>query len=139
MLASFTRANAEYQDDESLGDVQLARSLNRREDITKVQLRYELTPLTTFVVDTDFGRDRFNNTDLRNADGLRVFDVTSIPSIDCMDADDARARVANAGFEASIAPGKFDSDCKEGEAFTTSPSVGFSSSSLKSEPFEMRM
>jgi membrane peptidoglycan carboxypeptidase len=47
--------------------------------------------------------------------------LTSIPSIDCMDADDARARVANAGFEASIAPGKFDSDCKEGEAFTTSP------------------
>ena len=72
ILASFTRANAEYDDAESLGDLQLARALNRREDTTKVQLRYELTPLTTFVVDTDFGRDRFNNTDLRNADGLRV-------------------------------------------------------------------
>lgn len=47
-------------------------------------------------------------------------DLVSIPSIDCMDADDARSRVANAGFEASIAPGQFDSDCKEGEAFSTS-------------------
>ena len=72
MLASFTRANAEYQDDDALGDVQLARSLNRREDITKVQLRYALTPLTTFVVDNDFGRDRFTNSSLRDADSLRI-------------------------------------------------------------------
>ncbi|GAA2125147.1 transglycosylase domain-containing protein [Glycomyces algeriensis] len=46
--------------------------------------------------------------------------LVSIPSIDCMDADDARSRVANAGFDASIAAGTFDSDCKEGEAFSTS-------------------
>jgi membrane peptidoglycan carboxypeptidase len=48
--------------------------------------------------------------------------LTSIPSIGCMDADDARSRVANAGFDASIAAGRFDSECKEGEAFATSPS-----------------
>jgi membrane peptidoglycan carboxypeptidase len=47
-------------------------------------------------------------------------DLVSIPSIDCMDPDDARSRVANAGFDVSIAPGRFDSDCKEGEAFSTS-------------------
>jgi hypothetical protein len=46
--------------------------------------------------------------------------LVSIPSIDCMDPDDARSRVANAGFDASIASGRFDSDCKEGEAFSTS-------------------
>lgn len=46
--------------------------------------------------------------------------LVSIPSIGCMDPDDARSRVANAGFDASIAPGRFDSDCKEGEAFSTS-------------------
>ncbi|HEX2145229.1 MAG TPA: transglycosylase domain-containing protein [Glycomyces sp.] len=46
--------------------------------------------------------------------------LVSIPSIGCMDPDDARSRVANAGFDASIAPGQFDSDCKEGEAFSTS-------------------
>ena len=73
ILVSFTRANAEYDDDdEALGDLQLARALNRREDVTKVQLRHALTPLTTFVVDTDFGRDRFKNTNLRDADSLRV-------------------------------------------------------------------
>ena len=35
-----------------------------------MQLRYALTPLTTFVVDTDFGRDRFELTNLRDADSL---------------------------------------------------------------------
>ncbi len=48
--------------------------------------------------------------------------LTSIPSIGCMDADEARSRVASAGFDASIAGGQFASDCKEGEAFGTSPS-----------------
>ncbi|PRY59153.1 membrane peptidoglycan carboxypeptidase [Glycomyces artemisiae] len=48
--------------------------------------------------------------------------LTSIPSIGCMDADEARSRVAGAGFDASIAGGQFASDCKEGEAFGTSPS-----------------
>ncbi|MBO3735349.1 transglycosylase domain-containing protein [Glycomyces niveus] len=47
--------------------------------------------------------------------------LVSIPSIDCMDPDDARSRVAGAGFEASIASGQYDSDCKEGEAFSTTP------------------
>jgi membrane peptidoglycan carboxypeptidase len=47
--------------------------------------------------------------------------LVSIPSVECMDADDARAKVANAGFDAEISPGRFNSDCKEGEAFTTSP------------------
>nr|WP_255672332.1 transglycosylase domain-containing protein [Glycomyces amatae] len=46
--------------------------------------------------------------------------LVSIPSIGCMDPDEARSRVANAGFEASIAPGRFDSDCEEGQAFSTS-------------------
>lgn len=46
--------------------------------------------------------------------------LVSIPSIECMDADEARSKVAGAGFEASIAPGQFDSECKEGEAFATS-------------------
>lgn len=46
--------------------------------------------------------------------------LVSIPSIDCMDPGDARARVANAGFDASIASGEFDSECKKGEAFGTS-------------------
>lgn len=46
--------------------------------------------------------------------------LVSIPSIDCMDAGDARSRVSSAGFDASIAPGTFDSECKEGEAFSTS-------------------
>ena len=74
LVVSFRRANAEYDDDEdndALGR-DLAAALNRREDLTKVQLRYALTPLTTFVVDTDFGRDRFKITNLRDADSVRV-------------------------------------------------------------------
>lgn len=46
--------------------------------------------------------------------------LVSIPGIGCENPESARSRVANAGFEASIAPGKFDSECEEGQAFTTS-------------------
>ncbi|SDD92752.1 Membrane carboxypeptidase (penicillin-binding protein) [Glycomyces harbinensis] len=55
-----------------------------------------------------------------SSDMVNGKNLVSIPSIDCMDADDARSRVANAGFDAAISPGQFDSDCKEGEAFSTS-------------------
>jgi membrane peptidoglycan carboxypeptidase len=55
-----------------------------------------------------------------SSDMVNGKDLVSIPSIGCMDPDEARSRVAGAGFDASIAPGQFDSDCKEGEAFSTS-------------------
>lgn len=74
MVVSFRRATAEYDDDEdnvTLGR-ELAAALNRREDLTKMQLRYAVTPLTTFVLDADFGRDRFKITNLRDADSVRV-------------------------------------------------------------------
>ncbi len=47
-------------------------------------------------------------------------DLVSVPSIGCEDPDSARSKVAGAGFDASIAPGKFDSECEEGQAFSTS-------------------
>ena len=74
VVVSFRRVNQKYEEDadESPLGTQLAEALDRREDLTKVQLRYALTPLTTFVVDTDFGRDRFRNTNLRDGDSLRV-------------------------------------------------------------------
>ncbi len=46
--------------------------------------------------------------------------LVSIPSIGCEDPDSARSKVAGAGFEAAIAPGKFDSECEDGQAFSTS-------------------
>ncbi len=71
LVGSFTRANAVYEDD-TVTDQLLATALNRRESLTEVQLRYEMTPLTTFVVATDLGRDRFVNTNVRDADSVRV-------------------------------------------------------------------
>jgi membrane peptidoglycan carboxypeptidase len=50
-----------------------------------------------------------------NGEGL-----INIPSIGCENPESARSKVAGAGFEAYIAPGKFDSDCEEGQAFSTS-------------------
>ncbi|WP_051393645.1 transglycosylase domain-containing protein [Glycomyces arizonensis] len=50
-----------------------------------------------------------------NGEGL-----VSIPGIGCEDPGSAKSRVASAGFDVSIAPGKFDSECKEGQAFSTS-------------------
>jgi membrane peptidoglycan carboxypeptidase len=47
-------------------------------------------------------------------------DLVSIPSIGCEDPESAKSKVAQAGFDVSIAPGKFDSECEEGQAFATS-------------------
>lgn len=47
-------------------------------------------------------------------------DLVSVPGIGCEDPDSAKSKVAEAGFDVSIAPGKFDSECAEGQAFSTS-------------------
>src|SRR5688572_13832103 len=71
-LVSFRQFDAKYDETETFLGTALAGALNRRERTTKVQFRYALTPLTTFVVDTDIGRDRFKVTNLRDADSVRV-------------------------------------------------------------------
>ncbi|CAN5887214.1 hypothetical protein BH18ACI5_BH18ACI5_16220 [soil metagenome] len=72
LIVSFRRFDAKYDETESLEALQLARALNRREDRTKAELRYALTPLTTFVVEGEAGRDRFTKTNLRDADTFKL-------------------------------------------------------------------
>jgi hypothetical protein len=71
-VVSFRRFDAEYDDQETFLGSTLASELNRREDSTKVQLRYAMTPLTTFVVDTELGRDRFEVASIRDSDSIKV-------------------------------------------------------------------
>jgi hypothetical protein len=71
-VVSARRFNANYDETESFLGTTLAEALNRREDTGQVQFRYELTPLTTFVLDTDFVRDRFELSNLRDTDSIRV-------------------------------------------------------------------
>lgn len=71
-VGSFRRFNAKYDEKDSILGATLADALNRREDLTKVQFRYALTPLTTFVVDTDVQRDRFELSSVRDTDSVRV-------------------------------------------------------------------
>lgn len=71
-VVSFRRANAKYDENASFLGTELAKALNRQEDRTQVQFRYTLTPLTTFVVDTNMSRDRFAVTNVRDADSVRV-------------------------------------------------------------------
>ena len=72
LVGSFRRFNAKYDESESFLGTVLAEALNRREDTTKVQFRYALTPLTTLVVDTDIARDRFKLTNVRDTNSVRV-------------------------------------------------------------------
>ena len=72
VVVSYRQFNVKYDEEESFLGTALADALNRREKTTRVQLRYAMTPLTTFVVDTDIGRDRFELTKLRDTDSVRV-------------------------------------------------------------------
>ena len=72
LVGSFRRAELEYDDRETFLGAALAQALNRREDSTKLQFRYALTPLTTFVTDVELGRDRFEFSPVRDSDSLKV-------------------------------------------------------------------
>ena len=69
---SLHRFNARYDQDETFLGTTLSDALDRREEAARLQLRYALTPLTTLVVNTEVGRDRFTTRRLRDADSLRV-------------------------------------------------------------------
>jgi hypothetical protein len=71
-VVSHRRSNVEYDEEETFFGMSLGEALNRREDLTRVQFRYALTPLTTLVVDTDVARDRFDLNSVRDADSIRV-------------------------------------------------------------------
>ena len=72
IVASYRRYQGEYDENETFLGATLARELNREEERTELQFRYALTPLTTFVVRNEFGRDRFDGSRLRDSDSLRV-------------------------------------------------------------------
>jgi hypothetical protein len=72
LILSFRRFDAKYDEKDSLDAAQLAHALNRREDRTRAELRYSITPLTTFVVEGEAGRDRFSETNLRDSDTYKV-------------------------------------------------------------------
>ena len=71
-VVSHRRSNVEYDDEATFFGASLGEALNRREDLTRVQFRYALTPLTTLIVDTDVVRDRFDLNNVRDADSIKV-------------------------------------------------------------------
>ena len=72
LVGSFARANAKFDENETFLGATLAEQLNRREDRAQLQFRHALTPLTTFVVRSELGRDRFRVSNLRDSDIVSV-------------------------------------------------------------------
>ena len=72
LVASYSRFKGEYDEDETFLGATLARELNHEEERTELQFRHALTPLTTFVVRNELGRDRFDSTPLRDSDSVRI-------------------------------------------------------------------
>ena len=52
--------------------VDLSEAFNRDGSDGRVRVRYELTPLTTFVVRTEVTRDRFVSSDFRDSEAIRI-------------------------------------------------------------------
>jgi hypothetical protein len=71
-VVSAGQARFAYDKNETFLGAELARVLDRRADTETLQLRYILTPLTTFVVSTEATQDRFVIQTIRNADSIRV-------------------------------------------------------------------
>ncbi|MDR1989811.1 MAG: outer membrane beta-barrel protein [Acidobacteriaceae bacterium] len=61
-----------YDNTATFRDESLATNLNRQSRTETAQLRFVLTPLTTFTVTSDAIQDRFDQATTRNADSIRV-------------------------------------------------------------------
>jgi len=72
VVVTARRSRVEFDRDEVFFGVDLARALDHQEDITGLQLRHRLTPLTTFIASTEGLRDRFTHDPIRNANSYRV-------------------------------------------------------------------
>lgn len=83
-VISAHRTEFEHDPDSIFSGSSVRDVLNRRSDALGVDVRYKLTPLTTFVVGAQTIRDRFPFTSLRDTDSLRVdagFDTTPLALI----------------------------------------------------------
>ena len=72
LVLAFRRFNAKYDEKESFLGTELADALNRREDRSKLQLRYAITPLTTLLVEGELGSDRFSRTNVRDSNTVKL-------------------------------------------------------------------
>jgi hypothetical protein len=72
VVASYQRQDVKYDESETFLGAELAQELNRTEQRTDLELRYAATPLTTFVVRSEIGKDRFQTVSLRDSDSVRV-------------------------------------------------------------------
>ncbi len=69
---SVWRTKMRFDADEVFLGTSLSEVLNRTSDGVRVSLRRKVTPLTTFVIDADAQRDRFEFSPIRDADSVRV-------------------------------------------------------------------
>lgn len=65
------RTRSEFGDG-AFGGVLLAQALNRESESAGLSFQYELTPLTTFVLDAELTQDRFEFDTLRDSNSVRV-------------------------------------------------------------------
>ena len=72
LVLSGARSRTAFDDQESVLAAELATALNRRSNAEKIQLRYKLTTLTTFVVNAEAVQDRFEGDALRDANSIAV-------------------------------------------------------------------
>jgi len=72
LVLSAARMRTAYDDRESALAAEAATALNRWSNVERMQLRYKLTPLTTFVVDAEAVQDRFASETIRNTDSISV-------------------------------------------------------------------
>ena len=66
------RTKIKFDADEVFLGTYLSEVLNRAADGLRVSVRHRLTPLTSFVIDAEAQRDRFEFSSVRNSDSVRI-------------------------------------------------------------------
>jgi len=72
LVMSGKRIDTQYDENQTYEGVDLAEALNMRTDNQRLDLRMQLTPLTTFVVRSEALQDRFDTATERDSNSIRV-------------------------------------------------------------------
>jgi Putative beta-barrel porin 2 len=98
---AFKRTKTDYAEGATFN---LRDTFNRTTDVYTASARYALTPLTTLLLDTEYVRERFEFSPLRNSEGFRLLPGVEFKPL-ALISGTARVGVRQLNFDSPFVPG----------------------------------
>jgi len=100
---AFRRTKTDYAQGATFNGNYLRDTFNRTTDVYTASARYALTPLTTILLDTEYVRERFEFSPLRNSEGFRLLPGVEFKPL-ALISGTARVGVRQLNFDSPFVP-----------------------------------